>query len=78
MRDQLRVVGDQQRRASDGQSLDRPANRGGALGVEVGGRFVEHDEPRVAQERPTERDSLRLPRGQPAAAIADGCVEAIA
>ena len=45
--------------------------------VEVRGRLVEHEHPRVGQERPRQRDQLALARGQRLAALVHDRVEAV-
>ena len=55
------------RAAAAAQALDRRGHELGALAVEVGGRLVEHDERRVAQERAREREPAALAGGERAA-----------
>ncbi len=56
---------------------DRPHDLPLGLAVEVGGRLVEQQQRRVAQERAGQRDPLALPRGQPGAAVAEHRVQAV-
>ena len=50
---------------------ERRQQRELALGVEVGVRLVEHDQPRIAVERARQRDALALAAGQHRARFAD-------
>ena len=66
-------------------SAVRPVERGDerlldgglGLGVEVGGRLVEDDDPRLGQQQPGDRQALALAAGQAVAALADDGVEAV-
>src|SRR5205814_8143166 len=63
----------------DGAAGAQPKNSAGqrlvAFGIEVGVRLVEHDQERVAVERASERDALRLSGRQRAAVFAgDGVI----
>ena len=66
----------------DGATFTRRANRTRqrlvALGVEVGIRLVEHDQERIAVQRPRQRDPLRLAGRQRRALLADLGVVALA
>ena len=42
-----------------------------SVGIQIGIGFIEHDEKRIAEDRPRQPNSLPLPRGQRHAALAD-------
>ena len=63
-------MGDRHDRAAAAHLLERGADRGLAAGVERGGRFVEHQDVGVAEERAGDRDALSLSAREPSAALA--------
>ena len=69
---------DHQRGAPAHQALERVLDQGLALGVERGGRLVEQQQRRVAQDRARDGDALALAAGQRDPALADRGVEAAA
>jgi hypothetical protein len=68
-------VGDDQRRASLHQPLERLLHQPLAFGVERAGRLVEQQDRRVAQQRAGDRDALALPAREPRPALAEEGVE---
>ena len=68
------AVGDDQRRPPLESGVERSLHRHLALAVEVGGGFVEDDEPRTPEEQPGDRDPLALPLRKRHAAFSNDCV----
>ena len=60
-----------------GQAVERLLDGALGLGVQRAGRLVEHQHPRVAQQRAGDRDALLLAAGEPVAARADHGVVAV-
>ena len=69
--DQLGAMGDHEHRPAGAHALDRRGDDRHALGVEVGGRLVEDDERRVAQEGAGEPDPPALAGRERAPAVAE-------
>ena len=59
------------------RAAQRLLHRDLRLGVEVGGRLVEHDDVGRLQEQAGDGDALLLAAGEPVAAVADDGVEAV-
>ena len=74
--DRRQAVGDDDRRAMLHQPVERVLDQPLAFGVERGGRFVEQQQRRIAQQRAGNGDALALPAGQARAAFAHEGVEA--
>ena len=64
-------VRDHDRRAARQQRPQPSLDRGLGVHVDVRGRLVQHQDARVGDQRPRQRDQLPLPGRQPAAALAD-------
>ena len=64
VRHHLGAVGDEQHGPAGAQPLDGAAHVLHARGIEIGGRLVEDDERRVAQEGARQPDPPALPRRQ--------------
>ena len=58
------TVRDDERSAAAGEAVEGVADQRLALGVERGGRLVEEQERRVAQDRPGDRQALALAAGE--------------
>ena len=71
------AVGDQQRGAVGHHPPQRRVDLGLDARVDGRGRVVEHEHPRVGQQRAGQRDALPLPAGQGQPALADDRVVAI-
>ena len=69
--DRAEAVGDDDRRAAFQNVLQGGLDGGFRLGVEAGGRFVENQHLRIAQDRTRQRDALFLAAGETDAAFAD-------
>ena len=69
--DRRQPVRDHERRPPMAQGAQPILDLGFALGIETGGRFVEHENPRVGENRPRDGDALALAAGQLHAALAD-------
>ena len=72
------AVGDDDRRAVVHQPLERLLDQPLGFGVERGGRLVEQQDRRVAQQRAGDREALALAARQPRAAFAQEGVEPVA
>ena len=59
------------------QAVERVLHQPLAFRVERGGRFVEQQQRRIAQQRAGDGDALALPARQPRAAFAHECIEAV-
>ena len=70
-------VRDRDRRPSLGEPVERLLHEPLGLGVERARRLVEHEDRRVAQDRPRDRDPLLLAAGEAVAALADDGVVAL-
>ena len=64
--------------AAFARGAHRPRQRLIALGIEIGVRLVEHDQERIAVERPRQRHALRLAGRKRGALLADLGVVAVA
>ena len=69
--DRRQAVRDDERRPAVAQGAQPVLDLGFALGIETRGRFVEHEDPRIGENRPGDRDALALAAGQLHAALAD-------
>jgi hypothetical protein len=70
--DGVQAVGDHQGSAPGAQAGDRILDVTLRFGIEGGGRLVEQDDGRVAQQSAGDRHSLALAAGQLQAVLADG------
>ena len=68
---------DHERGALRHQPLERGLHQRLALGIERGGRLVEQEQRRVAQDRARDRDALALAAGERDAALADRRLETL-
>src|SRR4051812_13773717 len=75
--DRRQAVGDDQRRAATEKPVERALDQDLRRPVNVGGRLVEDQDPRVGEQRAGDRDQLALARGEPGAALAHLVVEAV-
>ena len=72
------AVGDDDRRAVLHQPVEGVLDQALAFGVERGGRFVEQQQGRVAQQRAGDRDALALPAREARSAFAHESIEPFA
>ena len=70
-------VGDHQGGPSVQRRVERGLHGGFGTGVEARCRLVEHDDARIAQQHPGDREPLALAAGEPVAALADDGVESV-
>ena len=70
-------VRDRDRRAARGQRVDGLLHRLLGTRVQRARRLVEHQDRRIAQDRPRDRQPLLLPAGEPVAALPDDRVVAV-